>query len=153
TASDNASVTRVDVSVDGGAWQLASGTGSWSASWDSTTATKASHTISARATDSSGNAAAASVTVTVGNVAASPSPSPTSGTQMVTPEGTVINVNTQSSWTADQIYQKLKENGLNSTIGPTLTVFVQDTYASSVTASAQCCTNGHYSGFAAYMYL
>jgi hypothetical protein len=86
TASDNASVARTEVSVDGGGWVLAQGTTSWTHAWDSTAVADGTHTIAARATDGAGNVATASVSLTVGNAPArapepspSPSPSPSPG--------------------------------------------------------------------------
>jgi hypothetical protein len=175
TASDNVSVSKVEIQVDSGELRPVTGSATWSSSLDTTMLADGTHTISARATDGSGNATVVSETVNVDNPApapapipatsptpttspspsptptASPTPFPTGG--FVTPEGTVIKLNTASSWTADQVYQLLKGNGLDSRIGPTLTVFVQDTSVSGVTATAGCCVDGRYDSFAAYMYL
>lgn len=85
----------------------------------------------------------------------SPSPTPTSPsgpTTLVTPEGTTIEINTAGPWTTDQIYRMLLENGLNATVGPTLTVKVQDVYPSQV-ASGASSVGGRYTGFSATMYL
>ena len=71
---------------------------------------------------------------------------------MTTPEGTVININSAGGWTTDRIYQLLKDNGLNSTIGPLLTVNVRDDVSSQVTTSAGT-TNGRYTYFRANIYL
>jgi alpha-glucosidase (family GH31 glycosyl hydrolase) len=54
-ASDNVAVARVEVSIDGGAWTLASGTTTWSYSFNTQSVLNGLHTIAARATDSSGN--------------------------------------------------------------------------------------------------
>ena len=68
TASDNVKVANVQVSVDGGTWQTASGTTSWNWSWSTTGLANGTHTVAARATDTSGNVStAASESVTVGN--------------------------------------------------------------------------------------
>lgn len=63
TASDAGGIARVEVSVDGGAFALAAGTTSWSASVGGLQ--PGAHTLVARATDSAGNAASATVDVTV----------------------------------------------------------------------------------------
>ena len=55
TASDNVAVNRVEVQVDDGAFQLATGTGSWSFSFDSAAFADGSHSIRARAADAAGN--------------------------------------------------------------------------------------------------
>jgi hypothetical protein len=70
TAADNTAVAKVEVAVDGGVFQPVSGTGNWSHPLDTTTYAGGGHTITARATDTSGNMATTSVTVTVSNVVA-----------------------------------------------------------------------------------
>jgi hypothetical protein len=67
TASDASGVASVTVSVDGGEWQAASGTGAWSKQFDTVVWAAGTHTITARATDASGNAATASVSLTTGS--------------------------------------------------------------------------------------
>src|SRR6266566_2298273 len=62
-ASDDGAVTRVDIAVDGSV--LASDTSRpYTATWNSTTATNATHTITATAYDEAGHTASASTTVT-----------------------------------------------------------------------------------------
>jgi Bacterial Ig domain/Glycosyl hydrolase family 26 len=68
TASDNVSVSKVELQVDSNAYQLASGTTAWTFSLDTTAYANGSHTLRARVTDSSGNKAWASVAVTFNNV-------------------------------------------------------------------------------------
>jgi len=60
TASDNVGISKVEVKIGSGSWQIASGTTSWS---KQITLSSGSNTIYARATDTSGNAARTSVTV------------------------------------------------------------------------------------------
>ncbi|WP_242342129.1 Ig-like domain-containing protein [Anaeromyxobacter terrae] len=66
-ASDDAGVARVELSVDGGAWTLASGTSAWSSSVDTLTLANGTHTIAARATDSAGAQTTTSVSLSVSN--------------------------------------------------------------------------------------
>lgn len=54
-ASDNVAVANVAVSVDNGAWQTASGTSSWTWSWNTGSLTNGTHTVAARSTDTSNN--------------------------------------------------------------------------------------------------
>ncbi len=62
------SVVLVEYKIDSGSWISASGTTSWSASWDSTTVSDGSHTIYARSKDNNGAYSTTdSVTVTVNN--------------------------------------------------------------------------------------
>ncbi|MGZ4213421.1 MAG: Ig-like domain-containing protein [Actinomycetota bacterium] len=77
TASDNVAVASVAISVDGGSYAAATGTTSWSFSLNTTTLADGSHTVSARATDTSGNKSSVSESITTSNSAPSPSPSPT----------------------------------------------------------------------------
>ena len=69
TASDSdGTVTGVEVRIDGGSWQTASGTTSWSMSWDTTGVSDGSHTIDARSQDNNNAYSTVdSVTVTVDN--------------------------------------------------------------------------------------
>lgn len=70
TASDDVSVSGVDVSVDGVAVGRAGGTTSWSIALDTTRYANGSRTISVVAFDGSGNTGSAAVTVTVQNAVA-----------------------------------------------------------------------------------
>jgi hypothetical protein len=81
SASDNVGVTRVEFFVDG--VLLASDTSSpYSASWNTTTTSNASHSLMTRAWDAANNQTASSVvTVTVNNAAPPPPPA---GTAMLT---------------------------------------------------------------------
>src|SRR5205823_2523925 len=75
TAADNVAVSQVQVSVDGGAFSPASGTGNWTFSLNTASLTNGAHTLAAKATDSSGNAATTSnVSVTVSNSIADTTP-------------------------------------------------------------------------------
>lgn len=68
TASDpDGSVSTVEVRVDGSSWQTASGTDSWTWSWDTTSESDGGHTLEARASDGSTHSGTASRNVTVDN--------------------------------------------------------------------------------------
>ena len=67
SASDNVAVSKVELRVDGKAYQLASGTTSWTFSLNTSAYANGSHTLTCRATDSSGNQAWASRPVTFSN--------------------------------------------------------------------------------------
>ena len=72
-----------------------------------------------------------------------------------TPEGATITIDS-ATWTgsADDIYRILLENGMDSVVGPTLKVRVQDVYASSTSTSVFCCTStGASSNFSATIWL
>ena len=99
TASDNVAVAKVEISIDGGTWILASGTTSWSYSFNTQTVLNGLHSISARATDGSGNVSSIpSVTVRVINV-------PGAYLARVSP-GNPSNVTdcVANVWVADQAY-------------------------------------------------
>jgi Bacterial Ig domain len=151
TSSDDASVAKIELSVDGGAYAPAQGTASWTASVDTTTLADGSHTLTARAVDTSGNASATSEAVTVKNSA---TPPPGVAQQMVTPEGATIQIYSDvAGWTAQQIYDLLAPNALElARIGPSLTIKVQTTTASSTATSASQ-TGGVYGSYKATLYL
>jgi hypothetical protein len=67
TASDTGGLAGVSVSVDGGLPQPATGTASWTDGVDTTSLADGTHTVTARAIDTSGNAATASISVNVQN--------------------------------------------------------------------------------------
>ncbi len=55
TATDNISVTKVEIRLDSGDWAQAAGTTSWSLTLDTTKFLNGSHILAARSTDSAGN--------------------------------------------------------------------------------------------------
>jgi glucuronoarabinoxylan endo-1,4-beta-xylanase len=68
TASDNVAVSSVQVSVDNGNFSNASGTNNWTFSLDTGSLGNATHTLIAKATDSSGNTATSgSISIIVNN--------------------------------------------------------------------------------------
>jgi len=69
-----------------------------------------------------------------------------------TPEGTSIEIDSAGPWTPPQIYDILKKAGLDTRLGPTYRVKVQDVTASSTGASAQQ-SGGVYSNYGATSYL
>jgi Bacterial Ig domain len=149
SASDNAALARVEVSVDGGAYQLAQGTSNWSYSLDTTAYGDGSHNISARATDSVGNVGSTAETINVQNA-----PSPGTAQHMVTPEGATIDVSSDvPGWTAQQIYDLLKPNAYQlSLLGPTLAIKVQTQYVSMTTTGVSE-VGGVYENYHATIYL
>jgi len=62
TASDNVALSKVEVKIGSGPWQIADGANSWTVS--SIPLLEGSNTITAKATDTSGNSGETSVTVT-----------------------------------------------------------------------------------------
>jgi hypothetical protein len=148
TASDNVALAKVELSVDGGAYQTAAGTSSWSFSLATGSLSDGAHTLTVRATDSSGNQATTSESVTTSNAP------PSSGQTLVTPEGATIQVAPDvSGWTAAQVYDLLKANAYElNLLGPDLTVDVQTQYASE-TSTAVSGSAGAYSNYQAIVYL
>ena len=156
TSADNVSVSKVETSVDGGAYSMASGTTSWSRTLDTTTLSNGSHTISARATDTSNNVRSTSVSVTVSNsTGGGGSSAPNTQGQWVSPEGLTIKVQTSSAWTISQIYTMLKAGQALDLdkIGPRLMIFVQDAYSTTTSSWNAQDNNGVYNDFGATMYL
>lgn len=76
SASDDRSLTRVELAIDGGAAQAASGTTAWSVGVDTRAWPDGSHTVSATAIDGAGNRRTTSVSVTSTNVTTPPPPPP-----------------------------------------------------------------------------
>lgn len=152
SASDNVGVATVQVSVDGGPYQAAQGTSSWSYSVDTTALTNGSHTLTARATDTSGNVSTANESVTVQN---GTPPPPGVVDQLVTPEGATIQIYSGvTGWTAQQIYDLLEPNAYQlGLIGPHYTIKVQTQYASSTTTGVSGDPTTGYSNYQAVTYL
>ena len=96
-AQGSAGIAQVQISVDNGAWQPATGTASWTASVDTTVLTNGSHTVTARATDTSGNVGTASVAVSVDNVSTVGCPALPAGAAELS--GNVSLESSQSGWT------------------------------------------------------
>ena len=65
TLVDNLGLSKVEVRVDTDAYQLATGTATWSLALDASQLSPGSHTLRARATDMSGNVRAHSITIVV----------------------------------------------------------------------------------------
>jgi hypothetical protein len=99
-ASDNVRVAKVEVSVDGGAYQTASGTTSWSYMLDTAAYANGSHTLAAKATDTCGNTAATDETINVFNDLASPKVTITAPAAGATVGGSVSMTGTASDDTS-----------------------------------------------------
>jgi YD repeat-containing protein len=96
SASDDVGVTKVEFYVDG-ALRATDTAAPYSASWDTTTATNASHTLTAKAYDAAGNVGtSAAVSVTVSNAA--PPPTCASTSQLLGNPG--FETGTAAPWTA-----------------------------------------------------
>jgi len=100
TASDSdGTVQSVEVKIDSGTWQTATGTTSWSYSWDSTGVSDGTHTIYARSYDGTDYSTEDSVTVTVNNTAAPTNHAPTITLNSPGNGSTDVNVNASISVT------------------------------------------------------
>jgi Bacterial Ig domain/Purple acid Phosphatase, N-terminal domain/Immunoglobulin domain len=67
TASDAIGLSSVQVQIDGGAFSPASGTTNWTFNLDTTSLSNAAHSVTARATNTSGLSASTAITVNVSN--------------------------------------------------------------------------------------
>ncbi|UQA61816.1 DUF4082 domain-containing protein [Polyangium aurulentum] len=67
TASDNVGLSKVEIQVDAGSFITATGTSNWTYSLNTVALTNGSHTLTVRATDTTGNTTNVSRTVTVNN--------------------------------------------------------------------------------------
>ena len=98
TASASAGIASVQVSVDSGAQQAATGTTNWTASIDTSALTNGTHMINVQATDIDGNVGTASVTVTVSNTSTVTScPATPAGTTELS--GNLSLETSQTGWT------------------------------------------------------
>ncbi len=86
TASDSdGSVTSVDISIDGGGWQTATGTSDWSYTWNTSSVANGDHVIRARSYDGENYSDVAAVPVEVSNN------HPPAVTITTPPPGTTVN--------------------------------------------------------------
>ncbi|MEP7352902.1 MAG: Ig-like domain-containing protein [Acidobacteriota bacterium] len=92
-ATDNVAVAGVSFLVDGNPLGAEDTTAPYSVSWNTTTASNASHTLSAVARDASGNSRTAAITVSVSNVALDTLPPQLTGGA---PSGTLLAGTTQA---------------------------------------------------------
>ena len=115
-AADDGAIDHVDFLVDGTVVGTAT-TAPYTLSWDSATASNGSHTITARAVDTAGQATTSSpVTVTVGNVPA-PTVSVTSPKNSATVSGTSVAVTAAAAATSPNTVSKVDFYCDNQLIG------------------------------------
>ena len=110
TATDNVSVAGVQFKLDGANLQAEDTTSPYSITWDTTTATTGSHTLTATARDGAGNTSVSTITLTVDN--SPPTASLTSPTNGSFVKGT-INVNASASDTTGVTSVQFKLDGAN----------------------------------------
>ncbi|MBI4321984.1 MAG: DUF11 domain-containing protein [Chloroflexi bacterium] len=107
TAFDGYGVSAVDVSINGGTWQRASGTLTWTYTWSAPAGEGASYNIRSRATDLAGNeeSPGAGVTVSVDRVPASSSITSPSNGEVLTGSSHVV---TGTAWDATSGIQRVE---------------------------------------------
>jgi phosphatidylinositol-3-phosphatase len=96
-AQGSAGIAQVNVSLDNGTSQLATGTTSWTATIDTTGLTNGTHTITVRATDTNGSVGTAGLAVAVNNVSTTACPAVPAGVTELS--GNVSLESSQSGWT------------------------------------------------------
>ncbi|MFA6003928.1 MAG: Ig-like domain-containing protein [Elusimicrobiota bacterium] len=129
TASDNVSVANVALSVDGGAYAAASGTANWTFSLNTTALANASHSLTVRATDPSGNIKTSAVSVTVSNDVTAPVISAVSA-------GSLASASAVIGWTTNEASDSQVE------YGPTTSYGQQSTLAASMVTSHSASLSG-----------
>ncbi len=72
TATDNAAIEKVEIKLDDGIFEAAAGTDSWSYTLVTTALSDGSHSLTARASDTSGNSASETVSIQVDNQGSQP---------------------------------------------------------------------------------
>lgn len=144
SASDDFGLAGVEVTVDGGTPDAASGADAWTYPLSVAGLPPGAHEMTVTAVDTSGNRGVASVGFTV--LQAEPGP-------WVTPEGATIEITSAGAWTYAQIDSFLRASDVDlDLLGPGLTIKVQDQYASQTVVSAAK-TNGAYSSVRTTIYL
>lgn len=111
TAADPAGVTDIQISVDNGPSQTASGTTNWTSSLNTSSLSNGSHTITATATDTNGNTGSASVTISVNNPL--PTSCPATPPGMTELSGNLSLETSQTGWTGTY-----NSNSLNTRVEP-----------------------------------
>jgi len=131
TANDtDGNVQLVQVKIDSGLWINATGTTSWSYSWDTTTVANGSHTIYARSYDGTNYSNISSVTVTVNNIPPNQPPtvaitSPLNGS---TVSGTVTIAGTASDdVSVEKVEIKIDDDSWQEATGTTSWTYSWDT--------------------------
>jgi hypothetical protein len=103
TASDDVAVAQVEVRVDRRAFMPATGIAPWTVPLDTAAYANGNHTLTARATDTSGNSFTVSVKVNVQNAAAADTSPPTVSIGAPTPGATVAGTIQLSGSSGDDV--------------------------------------------------
>lgn len=148
TASDNVSLSKVEVSLNGGAYQLATGTTSWN---KVLALAPGSNTITARATDTAGNTKTSSVTITYAPSVSTYALTVTSGTgtgsyQQGTPVTIIANAAIATKvfdkWTGDVSCVASVTSAITTIVMPAGNVTLTATYRDVPIASTPVFTWG-----------
>ncbi len=134
TAADANGVMSVHVSVDNGAFTLASGTTSWSFS---TTLPNGTHTITAKATDMVGNTSKVNVTIKISTLTAAIVLSPTIGGT-----GTVVTVSGSNFSPNATITIKFDNIAMTTSPG-TVTTSTSGTFSATITIPSTATAGNH----------
>ena len=113
SANDNIAVSKVEVKLNSGTFQVASGTGNWSMPL---TLVSGSNTITARATDTSNNIKEASISVTY----TSPDTTPPAISAILS--SSITSTSASISWTTDEVSDTQIEYGTTTSYGSSSTV-------------------------------
>lgn len=155
TANDNNSLAKVELEVDSNGFVQATGTTNWSYALNSALYINGAHTLTVRATDTSGNQQIATISININNSPALLSNCSDGSPvlqQTTSPEGMRIAIcTTVGGWTTSSIYNLLQPSALDlPIIGPNLTIQVQTGNPSTEGSSSSCCdASGHYYGYGA----
>ena len=108
TASDNVGLSQVEVRVDSGVWNLASGLGNWSYALNTLSLADGAHTIAAERRILSGNTSQATRSVTVDNTA--PVITGVNASAITTSQATI-------GWQTNELSDSRVEYGLTASYG------------------------------------
>ncbi len=162
-ASDNSSISKVEIQIDNNGYVPTNGTSSWTYNWNSGQYVNGAHTLSVRAFDPSGNQAVSTINIIINNLPAAGSVPPDTQGTWTSPEGTIISVNstgtdpaTAKPWTIAGIYIRLRNESASpadfAQIAPHIEVSLQDEYPSSTGAGASS-SGGVYTSYSAIIRL
>lgn len=131
TATDDAQVLGVQLSVDGTLLGSELTTAPYTYAFNTTTLTNAVHTISAKARDAAGNVTTATTAVTVNNPTSGggggSTPAPTIPTFVATPASITAGQTSTLSWTTTDAATLSIDNGVGTVTGTTSTVVTPPT--------------------------
>ncbi|MBA7631070.1 hypothetical protein ES703_38597 [subsurface metagenome] len=144
-ASDDVALSKVEVKIDSGAYELATGLANWSYSWNTKSVLNGSHTITARATDNAvvPNTSTDSVTVTVDNPTDTTPPAAPTGLTATAVSSSQINLDWANNTEVD-LWKYSVYRSTTSGFTPGTGTFVADTTTSAYSDTGLSASTTYY---------